>query len=311
MRFDTLLAQYLYQYKILNLPGIGTFEADNTVYPPDENEKQKPSLEGITFRSSNITTADDSLIDFIKEHTGKMKPLAMSDLESYLTLGKQFLYIGKPFYLEGIGTLQLTKAGRFEFLPGEYVTTKLEDPNVERSEGKSKAVLEEDRIRHESNNNTLKKVFLAMAILGGIALIGWGALTLYNRNMMGSESATTADSTGTVLNDQVMPAADSMMTLPEGTDSAIILSQPTADTALREAYKFVVETTPDKLRATNRYNDLHSYGNKIMIESPDSVVFKLYYIIRTTPSDTLRIRDSLNRWYYRNSTENRVRIENP
>lgn len=136
LKFDTLLATYLYQKKKLDLPGIGTFEVDNPVYVDDENEKQKPPIENITFHNATITKADDDLIKFIGVQTGKMKPLAISDLESFLTLGKQFLYMGKPFYLEGIGTLHLTKDGRFQFIPGESITIKLDDPNVVRSEEK-------------------------------------------------------------------------------------------------------------------------------------------------------------------------------
>lgn len=311
MRFDILLAQYLYKHKILNLPGIGTFEADNTVYIPDENDKQKPSLDGISFRPSNVLEADDSLIEFIKEQTGKMKPLAMSDLESYLTLGKQFLFIGKPFYLEGIGTLQLTKSGHFEFMPGEYVTTKLEDPNIERSEGKSKAVQEEDRVRQESNNNTLKKILLALGILAGIGVLGWGGMKMYNLNAVAPSAMNDTMTTGN--ENAPMSAQPDTLSMPAESlmDTSYLANSPTADTSDREMYKFVMESTEDALRARNRYNDLRSYGNKIQIETKDSVKYKLFYLISASPRDTLRIRDSLNRWYYRNSSGNRVKIEQP
>ncbi|MFN8244987.1 MAG: hypothetical protein U0T56_01200 [Ferruginibacter sp.] len=36
--------------------------------------------------------------------TRKIKPLATSDLESFTMLGKQFMNIGKPLILEGLGT---------------------------------------------------------------------------------------------------------------------------------------------------------------------------------------------------------------
>jgi hypothetical protein len=73
-------------------------------------------------------------------------------------------------------------------------------------------------------------------------------------------------------------------------------------------YNFVIETTTDKARAVKRYRDLRSYGNKIMLQTNDSLTFRLYYSLPATPADTLRIRDSLNRWFY-NSNANKVRVE--
>jgi hypothetical protein len=308
LRFDLLLAQYLYKKKKLNLPGIGVFEADNTVFAPEENIT--PSLEGITFHNTSVYKADDDLIDFIKEQTGKMKPLAISDLESYLTLGKQFLYIGKPFYLEGIGTLHLTKDGHIEFVPGEYVTTKLEDPNVERSENKKKSVHEEDRIQKESNSNTFRKILLGVIIIGGLALISWGSYYLYNKNYNQEQSAGLIDSTGTQHN--TSPAALSPDSLQSAVESLTDPAQPGATPAVstpKTAYKFVVEVTDNQLRAFNKYNDLRTYGNKIELDASDTNHYKLFYTILATPADTVRIRDSLNRWYYRNSTTIRVHVE--
>ncbi len=310
MNFDTLLAQYLYQNKKLDLPGIGTFEADSSVYLPEENEKQKPSLGGITFRNTNISKADDSLIDFLTVQTGKMKPLAISDLESYLALGKQFLYIGKPFYLEGIGTLQLRKDGRFEFLPGEYVTTKLDDPNVERSEGKKRSVHEEDRIQQESSNNNIKIALLVLGILGTFGLIGWGGYYLYNMNANRQASSATNDSAMLSEDDAaILPQEDSLLSPPANEDIPPAQSNTITGAGDISVYKYVVEVTDNKLRAFNRYRDLRSYDNKIEMETKDSIHFKLFYAIPSTAGDTLRLRDSLNRWYYGNTNTIRVRVE--
>ena len=302
MNFDSLLAQYLYQNKKLNLPGIGTFEADSSVYVSDDNEKQKPSIGGITFRNANIAKADDDLIEFIKLQTGKMKPLAISDLESYLTLGKQFLYIGKPFYLEGIGTLQLTKDGRFEFIQGEYVTTKLEDPNVERSEGKKRSLHEENRIQQESNSNVVKIILIVVAVIATVVLIGWGGYYFYTTNANRESTAVAPDSS-------LLQNSNSTL-FPEDTVQApAAVSENTAVGPTPGMYKFIVETTYNKARALNRYRDLRSFGNKIQLETKDSTFFRLYYSLPAMPEDTARIRDSLNRWFYGNSSRLRVKVE--
>jgi hypothetical protein len=306
LRFDTILAQYLYQHRKLNLPGIGVFEADSTVHAPEDNDKQRPSLEGITFKRVTVHEPDDDLVEFIKEKTGKMKPLAFSDLESFLALGKQFLYIGKPFYLEGIGTLYLSKDGSFIFTPGEFITSKLEDPNVERSEVKKKSVFEEDRVKHESSNNNIKKFFLALVILAVLGAAGYGGHYLYKTYM--------ANPDGSLFQVSSTPATD---TAGNGTQQ-LSTSQPEGEpgTAAMEntasapgTYKFVVESTDNKIRAKNRFDVLKSYGNKIRMETKDSVRFKLFFILPATDADTLRIRDSLNRWYYGNSSTIRVSVE--
>lgn len=316
MRFDILLAQYLYQKKILNLPGIGTFEADNSIYPSDDHERPKGSLTGITFKNTIVAKADDDLIDYIKEQTGKMRPLAISDLESYLTLGKQFLYIGKPFYLEGIGTLSFAKKG-FDFSPGEYVTTKLDDPNLERSEGKKKALVEEDRIAHESTNNAIKKFFLAICIVAGIALVSWAGYYLYNMYGTASSSSLVPGDTATKqepdtstsqMVDSLLSGTAAHAAQPASPGTASLVQNAAAKTP-DGSFKYIAEVTQDKTRALNRFKQLKSYGQDIFMETPDSLTYRLYYFIESLPSDTARVKDSINRAYYGGGALMRVKIQ--
>ena len=88
----------------------------------------------IHFTNKNIAKPDDDFIDFIRIHTGKIRPLAESDLDSYLSDGKLLLNIGKPFFLEGIGTLQKARDGAYEFVPGTPIMERLEgDKGGEKS----------------------------------------------------------------------------------------------------------------------------------------------------------------------------------
>src|ERR1700688_2316276 len=103
------------------LPGLGIFTLDESVVLPEENDQTLLSMpNAVQFQNANIAAADKELITFICENTGKIKPLAISDLDSYLNLGTEMLNIGKPFYLEGIGTITKNKTGKFDFSPGEY-----------------------------------------------------------------------------------------------------------------------------------------------------------------------------------------------
>ncbi|HTI08580.1 MAG TPA: hypothetical protein VL832_08475 [Puia sp.] len=184
MKLPQLLSQYLYQTKKLELPGIGRFILDPAAVIPEESDKSGQAVAtGITFSNSLVTTPEDGLITFIKEHTGKMKPLAAADLDFFLTTGKQLLNIGKPFYLEGIGTLMQNKDGRLDFTPGEYSTARLQDPAMERKEKRPATTYDEPPPReYEPKSNTIRQALLLIGLIGGLVAIGWGGYYLYKRN---------------------------------------------------------------------------------------------------------------------------------
>ncbi|HLA60559.1 MAG TPA: hypothetical protein VK622_17415, partial [Puia sp.] len=111
MKIPLLLVQYLYKNRRMPLPGLGIFTLDKSVVLPDEHDRALLSMpNAVQFQNANIAAADKELISFICENTGKIRPLAISDLDSYLNLGMEMLNIGKPFYLEGIGTITKNKA---------------------------------------------------------------------------------------------------------------------------------------------------------------------------------------------------------
>jgi len=107
VKIEQALVYYLLKTKQLTLQGIGTFHLDASV--PDYVDSDKPVSipeNAITFNYDPKVTEDEGLVDFIVEHTNKIKPLAASDLDSFLSLARQFLNIGKPLTLQNIGTLE-------------------------------------------------------------------------------------------------------------------------------------------------------------------------------------------------------------
>ena len=189
MKIDSLLGLYLYQHKKLNLPGIGTFEADQSTIVPEDNDKHHTPVQGITFKQHSNPEPDDSLIDFIKTHTGKMKPLAVSDLESYLMLVKQFLNIGKPFYIEGIGTLQKITDGTLQFTPGDYSSARLETPESSNA-GRRKAADENKKNDAGESRGTGRKAMILLATVATLAVIGWGGYYFYKMNAANDNQET-------------------------------------------------------------------------------------------------------------------------
>lgn len=322
MKLPQLLSQYLYQTKKLDLPGLGSFTLDAGAVIPQESDRvgQIPAS-GISFKNANIQVPDDALINFIKEYTGKMKSLASADLDFFLTTGRQLLNIGKPFYLEGIGTLIKNKEGRLDFTPGEYVVARLDEPVNER---KTAAFEEAGPRTHDTGNANSRQLLLLILLVGGLIIIGWGGYHLYRKNNYVEPTAT--ENRATVIPDSTPSQAQ---TQPPPTDNTRNASAATgADTASKTAtnpiatnpeattipasttpapnpgfipvpaegqslYRFVILETANKNRALRRYNQLLGYQLNIKMDQKDSAYFKLYFPIAAGIRDTTHIKDSL------------------
>lgn len=312
----------MYQTRRLDLPGIGTFTLDPSAVIPEESERGGHGLAaGISFKNVNIQVPDDALISFIKEHTGKMKPLAAADLDFYLTTGKQLLNIGKPFYLEGIGTLMQNKEGRLDFTPGEYMIAKLDEPGTgSRHKADMRTDYDEPpREHHEARGNSINQTLLLVGIIGGLIVICWGGYYLYKKNTYVEPAAVNR---ATVLPDSV-PARDTTAAAtqagnrPAGdtgisrrTDSPSATVTPTSPAAAAppptitstplpgsSLYRFVILETENKNRALRRYNQLLGYQLNIKMDQKDSAFFKLYFPISARIRDTTHIKDSLEDVY--------------
>jgi hypothetical protein len=196
LKLPQLLSQFLYQTKKLDLPGIGSFTLDAAAVIPQESDRMgHVPASGISFKNANIPIADDVLVNFIKDHTRKMKSLAASDLDFYLTTGRQLLNIGKPFYLEGIGTLIKNKEGKLDFSQGEYLIARMEDPGASGRTGVSGRTTDatgsfDDSARQEAAaGRNSRQTLLLVGLIVGLIVIAWGGYYLYKRNNYVAPSA--------------------------------------------------------------------------------------------------------------------------
>ncbi|MBS1659821.1 MAG: hypothetical protein JST68_02085 [Bacteroidetes bacterium] len=331
MKLPLLLSQFLYQTRKLDLPGLGSFTLDAGAVIPQESDRmgQVPAS-GISFKNANISTPDEALILFIKEHTGKMKSLAAADLDFFLTTGRQLLNIGKPFYLEGIGTLLKNKEGNLDFTPGEYVVARLEDPITER---KSTPAFEEATRPHEAQANNNRQVLLLVALVGGLIIIGWGGYYLYKKNnfvepneqqakvipetVPSRTDSTTVAATGDSTRKDTAKTGSTAGAPTTNPSTSVAATSPTTTAAVpattpagaappppatsyvpvpsagQSLYRFVILETGNKNRALRRYNQLIGYQLNIKMDQKDSAYFKLYFPIAAGIRDTTHIRDSL------------------
>jgi hypothetical protein len=175
MKISDLLCQYLYQNKELVLEGFGVFHLDPSVNPNDTKEPQQV-YQGITFEDNPKIKTPSDLIDFLVQNSGKMKPLAISDLEAFLTTGRELLNIGKPLILNGIGTL--TGYRTLEFTPGPFTPMRLDGKDTHFRE--RVATSEDELFAHDDSGHSRttspqgRALIITLAGLVVLLLVGYG-----------------------------------------------------------------------------------------------------------------------------------------
>jgi hypothetical protein len=282
----------------MTLGGIGKFRMTESVSGSSEEQlkssKGQPTFK-ILFDQDVNAKEDENLISFISLHTGKMKSLAAADLYSHMELARQFLNIGKPFLMEGIGTLVKIKSGQLEF------TQDLQQPEKvkESATGESQTSFSTEDSFTDYNEMfsskkppvlSGKKILIGLSILAGIGLAIWGGYKVYN-------NSTDKSNTGNNPAPSVTIPADTLVR-----NDTLVSVKPPPDTT---QFRYVIEES-ERERALKRFNDLKSYGLNIRMETKDSVLFKIYFLLVSSPADTARICDSLTLLY---GTMGRTRAE--
>ncbi len=285
MKFDDHLAAYLYDNKTLQLEGIGTFVLDNKVNPPNTQDREAYyPIEGLSFTFNPKSETDEKIIHFLVQRLHKIEPLIRSDLEFYLSNIKQFLNLGKPYTIVGVGTLAKNNQGTYEFTPGNFLPAK-EELNPRREN------IEHNYQKHTSSGagRIFVLIVIAIAAIAAIGGIGWGISTLI--------------SSQTPRYERVQPTEDPVDDVAETTvkQPAVSLKPVTATTTNSDSirFKMIFETTRSPLRAQKRtlqLNTLRSYTKVDTVTIGDSTRYRLYLPMTLVKADTIRLnrlKDSL------------------
>ena len=284
MKISPLLAQFLINNKQLSLSGLGRFILN------DSGE--------ITFQHDASVKEDAELVKFIAENTGKMKSLVASDLDSNLELARQFLNIGKPYLFEGIGTLSKNKFGTIEYVQGNYSQEK----NKENAgDGRDKTSTTENSFTdyeemfspRKPKTPATKSIVTWLVAIAGLSLAIFGGYIVYTKTKNKKETV--------VVKEDIQPIIPTD-TLPKTTDSITPITKPVNTSGM---YRFVIEKAA-RQRAFFRYNYLRENLIDVKMDTKDSVLFNLYFLLPSTPADTAKKRDSLQRLY---STRGKTVVE--
>jgi hypothetical protein len=294
VKIEQLIVQHLYKNKSVTLQGIGTIRLNPSVIIPTGNEKDFVMPENaFAFEYNLKAPEEESLIDFIVQQTRKIKPLATSDLESYSILAKQFLNIGKPLVIPGIGTIQKNQEGIYEFIPGNFVSAKIEDVPKQMAEKPEETI----SFSHESTRNNSKNYLLAFLGILVLALAGAAVYYfLFYNKPTATEIIPEQDQAV-----QTAPAKDTMKvdtTAHVKTDS--ISAQAMVPAAIKtdsNTFKIVIKEYKSLNIATQALKRLSKYNSKFMVITQDSFIYQVALPFNNPIEDTARIRDSLKIYF--------------
>lgn len=288
MKTEQLIVQYLYLNKKVTLQDIGVFNIATELNIPEDSDKDIVlPADAIQFVYDPKAPVDDGLVAFIMESTRKIKPLAYSDLESFIILNKQFLNIGKPLVFEGMGTLQKTQVGDYAFTQAatSHVTTE-EMPKLITEKQKEKiSFATPPKEKNTTGNKNLVWIILALVIILGSAI----AIFFYNKD------SKVENITATIENAPV----DTLPNLNKDSIANKVTPIPTPQSVVNDSNTFyiVIKEYSDLATANKSLKRFVSFGNNVMLATKDSVTFKLRMPFIKSISDTLRVKDSLSKFF--------------
>ena len=289
MKIEQLIVQYLYINKKVTLQGIGTFKLDSAVVLPAENDKDKDFVmpeNAFEFEYNLKAGEDDGLIKYIVEHTRKILPLASADLDSYVMLAKQFLNIGKPLVIEGVGTIQKNQQGTYQFIPGSFITPKIDDIPKQLREKRDESVsFESEGKTNNSRRNLFIGITILVLILSGLGL--YYAL-VYNKSAEPEpfvQQETVADTT------KKDTAASAM-----AVDTIVKIAAAVVKTDSNN-FRIVIKSYPTQQLAQKAYDRLTYYGHKLELIKVDSLKYEVAMPFKSPLSDTVRAKDSLRTFF--------------
>lgn len=294
MKIEQLIVQYLYQNKSVAIQDIGNFTISPDVVIPGEKEKETTLPEGaIQFHYNPREQKDEGLIDYIVDQTRKIRFLALSDLESYSNLSRQFLNIGKPMEIPGLGSLQKNQEGVYEFIQGKTLHSRVEKKHKFVEEKKAEDISFSTPAKEKRSNTGIMATVIILFLIGTAAAVYYLLNNQEDKNLVVTEPAPVAAPADT-LTTNVAAIADT-----NTTTQANIPASTTATPASNDGYNFkiVIKEYNSKAAADKAFARLTSYGHQLVLGQKDSSTYQIMMPFSTPISDTLRAKDSLRKFF--------------
>jgi hypothetical protein len=284
MKIEALLLKYLSEKKSLSLQYIGYFELTHEIQV-DSTQNNEIDLDGmVQFKFDHKAKEDQEFIRYIMEQSKKIYPLAQSDLESYAILAKQFLNLGKPVILHGIGrlikkqdeTYVLLPVGTNPMLHDEMIISQ---PDVaDQKEGLHAQKIDFSSPSKAGNKNN--KLWPILILTGLIAI---SIITVFYFSQKEAEPKQATDT-----NTSINTNTDTNKSNINQIDSATLLKKI-------NAYRLSMGEYPNMKKAEKMKHLLDSttFSNSLEIISTDSFHYRLELLVHTSISDSAKLRDSI------------------
>jgi hypothetical protein len=285
------IAPYLQQYNSLNLVSFGTFTYDSNAQSLTDGDDKNSKIGGVTFHYDPSVKTDDNFVSFVNKETGKMIPLAIADIDTFVNTGKQLLNISKPFLIEGLGSIVRSSTGTYTFTPGNFEPPKINTETVkERHITNEKAKNNELKYDSTYGNSLPKKKDFLKKILGGIvfaALLGSVGFVLYKYVFSKMMETNKGQNNTTVIKKADTSAIKNSTIQPKAIQ---------ADSLGRIDFKLIVRTT-DSVGAYKRVGvfnnskiDLIGYQSCAVEKDAVNNSYQVILIVKANPADTAAIR---------------------
>jgi hypothetical protein len=290
VKVQDLIAEYLYQHKAINIPLIGSFELNSSVNVYEIKDGKFPQ-DAITFQQNDQIGVDESFVNFMVERSGKMKALALSDLDSYVNNGLQLLNIGKPFTIKGIGSL--TKYGN-------RLTFELGAPLLEKTET-SGNIFVKDRARQQEEIKELnfdskipktnyRKLIITLASIAALALITF-AIYMAIPKQKADQPVSDETTEQTIDNNNITPlTTDTIIKLP--VQDSVVAAPVTTDTS----FQLLLFSFLDSARANRELAKQMLRRKNVNMQQKDSL-YRIILTVNRPAADTTKVKDSLRLFY--------------
>lgn len=297
MTVEQLITLFVYQHGEISLQGIGHIRLLDAVPDAEYIQKNKSvPITGIEFKHIKTAATSPDFIRFYATQRGKIASLAENDIEAYLSMAVQFLNIGNPFEIKGLGALAKNKDGVLSLTPGYFLAIKAEE-----AMGKLKERHVEDPAHHgpgaaydEEKRNRMSpqtKGILAIVLLVLLVVVGWW---MYKAFVATPETAST---------ESLSPVNTDTLVAQQVDSAATAQPAPALPDSLQPRnWKVIFRETSNVKKAIvlNQFDTLkQQLKTPVYLETTDSVRFTFYTISSSAVKDTAQLRDSLRRYFKR------------
>lgn len=289
VKIEQLIVQHLYKQKEVTLQGIGTIRLNPDVVLPADTEKDFTMPDNAFGFQYNLKAGEDeALIDHIVQQTRKMKALASSDMESYAMLAKQFLNIGKPLVIEGVGTIQKNQIGNYEFIAGHFVTPKIDDIPKQLREKRDESVSFESEAKTDNSRRNVLMV-VSLLFIGMAIFAAWYFIS--NRKPSTPVEPIATEQIPVIQN---TVKKDTIAVIKPDSIPSVVAAPLVKDS---NSFSIVIKDYSTKDAAEKAYARLSTYGHTLKVVTVDSTHFQLTMPFEKPLTDTTVVRDSLKKFF--------------